>query len=76
MSVLFIGSCENGWKSYGNNCYLFGINKINWHEAKVSKIVINKIKSILYIYVLIHVVQTNIKYSCTVSCNILYTTKT
>ena len=28
------GSCENGWKSYGNNCYFFGINKINWHEAK------------------------------------------
>ena len=24
--------------------------KINWHEAKVSKIVIDKNKSILYIY--------------------------
>jgi hypothetical protein len=39
--VLFIGECENGWKSYGNNCYLFRLNKLNWHDAKVSKIVIN-----------------------------------
>ena len=26
--------CENGWKSYGNNCYLFGLNKLKWHDAK------------------------------------------
>ena len=55
--VLFIDKCENGWKSYGNNCYLFGINKINWHEAKVSKIVINKIKNEhTSIYVLLAVI--------------------
>ena len=30
----------------------------------------------IYDYVLFHVVQTNLKYLCTVSCNILYTTKT
>ena len=42
--VLFIDKCENGWKSYGNNCYLFGLNKLNWHDAKVYKIVINKNK--------------------------------
>ena len=42
--VLFIDKCENGWKSYGNNCYLFGLNKLKWHDAKVSKIVINKNK--------------------------------
>ena len=26
--------CDNGWKFYGNHCYLFGFNKINWHDAK------------------------------------------
>ena len=52
LSVLFIGSCENGWKSFYNSCYFFGVNKINWNEAKVSKIVINKKKGILFIYVL------------------------
>ena len=26
--------CENGWKSYGNNCYLFELNKLKWHGAK------------------------------------------
>jgi len=54
LSVLFIAcSCENGWKSYGNNCYLFVNTRVNWHDAKVSKIVINtKIKGILYIYLL------------------------
>ena len=39
-----IDRCDNGWKLYGNHCYLFGFNKINWHEAKVSKIVIDKKK--------------------------------
>jgi hypothetical protein len=50
LSVLFIENCENGWRSYGNHCYLFGFNKLDWHKAKVSKIVINKNKGILYIY--------------------------
>jgi hypothetical protein len=54
LSVLFIAcSYENGWKSYGNNCYLFVNTRLNWHDAKVYKIVINtKIKGILYIYLL------------------------
>ena len=39
LSVLFIDKCENG---YGNQCYLFGFNKINWHDAKVSNSVTNK----------------------------------
>jgi hypothetical protein len=39
-SVLFIDTCENGWRSYGNHCYLFEFNKINWHDAKVPKIAI------------------------------------
>ena len=52
LSVLFIDKCENGWKSYGNHCYLFGFNKINWHEAKISKIVINKKKRyIVFIFI-------------------------
>ena len=42
-----IDRCDNGWKFYGNHCYLFGFNKINWHDAKVSMIVINKIKYLL-----------------------------
>jgi hypothetical protein len=48
--VLLIEKCENGWRSYGNHCYLFEFSKIDWDEAKVSKIVIDKNKSILYIY--------------------------
>ena len=40
---------ENEWKFYGSHWYLFGFNKINWHEAKVSKIVINKKMYIVYI---------------------------
>jgi hypothetical protein len=32
-------------------------------------------ESMFSIYVLIHVVQTNLKYLCTVSCNILYRRK-
>ena len=49
LSVLLIEKCENGWRSYGNHCYLFEFSKINWHEAKVSKIVIYKKKYIAYI---------------------------
>jgi hypothetical protein len=40
--VLVIDKRENEWKSYGNNIYLFGLNKLKWLDAKVSKIVINK----------------------------------
>jgi hypothetical protein len=39
-----MGSQQNEWKSYGNNIYLFGLNKLKWLDAKVSKIVINKNK--------------------------------
>jgi hypothetical protein len=39
-------------------------------------IMIREVRLCNLYYVLIHVVQTNIKYLCTVSCNILYTTKT
>ena len=49
LSVLLIEKCENGWRSYGNHCYLFEFNKINWHKAKVSKIVINNKWYIVYI---------------------------
>jgi hypothetical protein len=44
-----IDKSENGWKFYGNHWYLFRFSKINWHEAKVSKIVINKQWYIVYI---------------------------
>ena len=30
----FTDNCENGWRSYGNHCYLFGFSKIDWHKAK------------------------------------------
>jgi hypothetical protein len=34
---------------FGLNNYLFEFSKINWHEAKVSKIVIDKEKYIAYL---------------------------
>ena len=59
MSVLFIDNCENGWRSYGNHCYLFGFSKLDWHKAKVSKIVFNKKKK--YIVYISSVVEDHIK---------------
>jgi len=52
LSILSIDNCENRWKSYDDHSYLFGFNKINWPEAKVSKIAINWQKGILFIYLL------------------------
>jgi hypothetical protein len=51
LSVLLIDNCENGWRSYGNHCYLFGFSKLDWHKAKVSKIVFNKKKEGYIVYI-------------------------
>ena len=36
LSILELGSCQTGWKEFGQFCYQFNLNKKSWHDARLS----------------------------------------